>query len=331
MDVTIIVPCRKEKNTITRCINSIVNQKGIGEVFSCEIIIACAVDDDETIEVVKRLCFKNNIIKIIYNSKNTTAAGINLGIKASKGFYIAIIGAHSIVNNDYIMQCMKVIKDTGAENVGGPWRAYGESKNEMILAKIFNSPIVFGYSKSHDINYEGYIDSVWGGFYKRDVFDKIGLFNESLIRNSDDEFNARLIKYGGKIYQSKKIEYKYKVRSSIKKLYLQYYQYGYYRVFTSIVNNNAIKMRQLLPIAFLNILLVLFLALMLMKRFILIIQILFLCLLSLIILAIKVDKKQFLKTGIMIIILYLGYAIGQDVALFDFLFRKKRKQFDVSR
>jgi GT2 family glycosyltransferase len=97
---------------------------------------------------------------------------------------------------------------------------------------------------------DGYVDTVAFGAYKKDVFDKIGFFDEELIRNQDDEFNFRLIKYGFKIYLFRQIRSKYYVRASFKKLYKQYFQYGYWKVYVNKKHQTITTIRQIVPLLF---------------------------------------------------------------------------------
>ena len=96
-------------------------------------------------------------------------------------------------------------------------------------------------------------DHKW--FFKKEVFEKVGYFDEELVRNQDDEFNFRVIKGGFKIYLTQKIRSKYYVRGSFNKLYRQYYQYGYWKVFVNQKHGEVTSIRQLIPPAFVAFLL----------------------------------------------------------------------------
>ena len=86
--------------------------------------------------------------------------------------------------------------------------------------------------------------------YKREVFHKIGYFDEELIRNQDDEFNFRLLKNGFTIYLFRKIRSKYYVRASYGKLFKQYEQYGYWKVYVNKKHNTVTTLRQVVPLFF---------------------------------------------------------------------------------
>jgi hypothetical protein len=107
-----------------------------------------------------------------------------------------------------------------------------------------------GGARWHNAQYEGPVDTVFGGFYRREVFDKIGLFDESLIRNQDDELNLRLTRAGGKIWQSPKIKSWYRPRSNLASLFQQYMQYGYWKVAVMQKHRRLASMRQIVPAVF---------------------------------------------------------------------------------
>jgi hypothetical protein len=138
--------------------------------------------------------------------------------------------AHTVYARDYIRQCVCALRESGADNVGGPWVAEGRGTVGNAIAAAFRSRFCTGGGKSHDAGYEGDVDTVYLGCWKRSVFDKIGLFDPALVRNQDDEFNFRLRRSGGRIWQSPRIRSSYTPRSSLKALFRQYLQYGFWKV-----------------------------------------------------------------------------------------------------
>src|SRR4030043_1538363 len=247
LDISIIIPSRNEEKYIQTTINRILNQKGVRKVYSYELIIVDGTSTDKTVDIILDNCKNHAEIKLIKNDKKITPVAFNLGIKNSSGKYVCILGAHSEIENDYLINCIETIENVKADNVGGPWRAKGYGYIGKAIALAFQSPFAVGNAKSHYLNYEGYVDPVWGGFYRRDVFNKIGLFDENLVRNQDDELNYRLTKSGGKIWQSTKIRYFYMCRNSIKKLFLQYFQGGFWKVLVIKKHKLPASIRHLIP------------------------------------------------------------------------------------
>jgi hypothetical protein len=142
-----------------------------------------------------------------------------------------------------------VLQETHADNVGGPWVAEGRGLWGRAIAAAFQSPFAVGGGRSHDPTYEGIVDTVYLGCWPRQIFDRIGLFDEQLVRNQDDEFNLRLARAGGKIWQSPRIRSVYSTRSSIFALFRQYTQYGYWKVRVIQKHKLPASVRHLMPVA----------------------------------------------------------------------------------
>ncbi len=254
VDISIIVPCRNEEKFIKETIRRIVSQKGAGWLFNYELFIVDGKSTDNTVKLVEEEISKNNNITLIINEKKITPAAFNLGIKNASGKYICILGAHAEISKDYLINCLNTIKKVNSDNVGGTWKAKGQGYLGKAIALSFQSSFAVGGARSHKINYEGYVDSVWGGFYKREVFDKIGIFDEELIRNQDDELNLRLLRSGGKIWQSPQIKSWYYPRASILRLFNQYIQYGYWKVRVIQKHKIPVSIRHIIPGSFVGFL-----------------------------------------------------------------------------
>src|SRR5205823_12095039 len=126
--------------------------------------------------------------------------------------------------------CVQLLSETAADNVGGPWIAKGEGRIGKAIAAAFQSSFANGCARGHDPNHSGLVDTVYLGCWRREIFDRIGFFDEELVRNQDDEFNLRLSRAGGLIWQSPRIKSWYHPRASLRSLWRQYAQYGYWKV-----------------------------------------------------------------------------------------------------
>jgi succinoglycan biosynthesis protein ExoA len=259
LDISVIIPCRNEEGYIQETIERVVVQEGAGERFTLEVLIVDGKSDDRTQEIIREKTAEYPALQLIINEKRTTPVAFNLGIARARGRYICILGAHAEIAPDYLLSCLTVIQQVEADNVGGPWRAKGYGHLGEAIALAFQTPFAVGGAKGHALDYEGYLDTVWGGFYRRDVFERIGPFDEELVRNQDDELNYRLIKAGGKIWQSPRIRYSYVCRNSLRQLFMQYYQYGYWKVRVIRKHRLPASVRHLIPGGFVGALLVLLL------------------------------------------------------------------------
>jgi succinoglycan biosynthesis protein ExoA len=243
--MSVIVPCRNEKDYIAACVRSILAQEPPPGGF--EIIIVDGMSDDGTRDILKRLVATEPLLRTVDNPRRITPCGMNVGIREARGRYIAIMGAHNRYAPEYLCRSMEVLEETGADNVGGAMICEAESWLQRAIAAAHHSPFAAGNARWHNPDYEGPADTVFGGLYRREVFERIGLFDEELVRNQDDEFNLRLQRAGGKIWQSPRIKSWYKPRASLRALFKQYKQYGYWKVRVIQKHKLPASVRHLIP------------------------------------------------------------------------------------
>lgn len=246
--VSIIIPVRNEEKFISKCIESILNQTYPQKLI--EIIIVDGISTDKTIEVVAGYEKKFENIKIIKNEKKVTPVAMNLGIKSSKSEIVIILGAHSFIDKDFVKNNVRNLIERNVDCSGGVVKFIDSSflTNCIGLATscLFGAGnALFRYSKE-----EKYVDTVPFGAYKKSTIEKIGYFDEELIRNQDDELNYRVTEAGGKILLSPDIISHYFSRSSLKKLWKQYYQYGFWKVRVIQKHKKPASLRHLVPAAF---------------------------------------------------------------------------------
>lgn len=246
--VTAVIPCRNERGQISRCLESIFAQDEFPGGF--EVIVADGLSDDGTRAILDEFAGREQRLRVIDNPGRITACAFNAAIRAARGRYIALLGAHARYAPDYLKSCLEVARATGADNVGGAMTAVGESFLQKAIAMAHHSAFSVGGARWHNAAYEGRADTVFGGFYQRSVFERIGLFDETLVRNQDDEFNLRLRRAGGQIWHSPRIRSWYHPRASLRALFRQYLQYGYWKVRVIRKHRRPASPRHLVPAAF---------------------------------------------------------------------------------
>ncbi len=229
LSVSIIVPCRNEVKHIRSFLECLEHQQ-IPEDIQVEILIADALSSDGTREVLQAAARRIPGLRVLDNHKQLVSAGLNLAISESQGEIILRMDVHSEYAPDYVEQSVRVLCETGADNVGGPARTRSSGLIQEAISLAYHSPFGCGGARFHDVDYQGYTDTVPYGCWRRTTFDQLGLFDELLARNQDDEFNLRITRSGGRIWQSSRICSWYLTRSSLAGLFKQYAQYGYWKV-----------------------------------------------------------------------------------------------------
>ncbi len=185
---------------------------------------------DGTRDILAGVQAQDARVRMIDNPAGIVSTGLNAAIRAARGEVVIRMDAHTEYAPDYVRQCVAVLQETGADNVGGPWVARGAGYFSRAIAAAFQSPFAVGGARGHDAGYEGPLDTVYLGCWPRSVFNRVGFFDEELVRNQDDEFNLRLVRSGGKVWQSPCIHSWYQPRGALAGLFRQYMQYGYWKV-----------------------------------------------------------------------------------------------------
>jgi len=246
--VSVVIPCRNEREHIEACVRSMLGQQAPAGGF--EVIVADGMSDDGTRDILNRISLEDARLRVVDNWERITPSGMNAGIVAARGRYVAIAGAHSRYAPDYLCESVIVLEDTHADNVGGAVICEAHSLVQRAAAAAHHSPFSVGGARWHDTDYEGPADTVFGGVYRREVFDTIGLFDAELARNQDDELNLRLTRAHGKIWQSRRIRSWYSPRRTLRALFRQYLQYGYWKVRVIQKHRIPASPRHLVPGAF---------------------------------------------------------------------------------
>lgn len=248
--VSVIMPVRNEADFIERSLNAVMAQKYPHK--SMEIIIADGLSTDETRNIIERIGRVSDIpISIVDNPERVAPTGLNYAITKSKGDIIVRVDGHCEIEPDYVTNCVKYLQAGKAEGVGGPIETVGETWRAKAIAVAMSSGFGVGGSAFRTINdREMYVDTVAFPGYKREILDKAGPFNTELIRNQDDEFNYRIRKLGGRILLASDIRSRYYSRSTLKSLWRQYFQYGYWKVRVLQLHPKQMSLRQFVPFVF---------------------------------------------------------------------------------
>ncbi len=247
--VSIIIPCRNEENYIEKCILSVFENDFPDSLLT--VYICDGLSDDTTRSIVEKLAKIHSNLILLDNKKQTTQHALNLGLKTAQADVKIILGAHTEVHSDFIKENIKLLfskEEIGCS--GGVLENIYENESAKVISKAMSSSFGVGNAHFRTGTKNGYVDTVAFGAFKKEVFDNVGYFDTDLVRNQDDEFSFRLIKNGYKIALSDKIKTKYFVRSSFSKLYKQYYQYGFWKVFVNVKHKTVTTLRQLIPLFF---------------------------------------------------------------------------------
>jgi len=247
--ISIIVPSRNEGKSLERLLRSLAAQRDPG--VSWEAIVADGGSNAGS-ETLSSTTFMKEYpwLTVIPNPKGIVSTGLNLAVQAARGQVIIRMDVHTEYSHDYVANSYNALLTTRADNIGGPWVAVGSGYLGRAIAAAFQSTFMAGGARSRCLDYEGPVDTVYLGCWRRQIFEECGLFDETLVRNQDDEFNLRLNRAGKVVWQTPRIRSRYHARSHIGHLCSQYFQYGFWKTAVIRKHNTAAAVRHLLPSCF---------------------------------------------------------------------------------
>jgi succinoglycan biosynthesis protein ExoA len=226
--VTVVLPIRNEADAIARGLEAILAQDYPSDRL--EVLVADGMSTDGTRAIVESLRSRHPRLRLIDNPRGIVPTGLNAAIQQAAGEIIVRVDGHTEIAPDYVRQCVAELQRSGAENVGGRMTAVASGAFGQAVALATSSPFGVGGARFHYSDREEWVDTVYMGAWRREVFDRFGLFDEELVRDQDDEFNYRVRSRGGRILLSPRIRSRYTVRSTPHSLWRQYFQYGYWKV-----------------------------------------------------------------------------------------------------
>jgi len=228
---SIIIPCRNEERFIGNCLDSIIANDYPKERL--EVLAIDGMSEEGTQGVIENYSKKYPWIKLLKNPKRITPVALNMGIMNSKGEIIIWMSAHNRYEKDYISRSVESLEKYGADNVGGIMRTLPREDTFTGQAIVASLSHRFGVGNSYfrvHSDEPKWVDTVFGGCYRREVFERIGLFNENLVRGQDMEFNLRLKKVGGKTLLVPDIVSYYYARSDIKSFWKHNFTNGVWAI-----------------------------------------------------------------------------------------------------
>lgn len=243
--VSVVVPCRNERGHIRAFLEGLLQLERDG--LECEFLIADGMSDDGTREILREFASRFPEIRWIDNPGRIVSTGLNAAIRAARGDIIVRMDVHARYAEDFLRRAVEVLEETGAANVGGAIRAEGRHYWSQAIAAASHAPYVCGGAATRQLEYEGPTDTVFPGCWRKETLERIGLFDEALVRNQDDELNYRITKAGGVVWQSRKIRCWYEPRGCLRKLFLQYFQYGFWKVAVIRKHGLPAKARHVVP------------------------------------------------------------------------------------
>ena len=242
VQISILIPVLNETEHIDKLISSFIQMAPEEK----EILLIDGGSTDGTIDKIKIWIGKNDKIILVQNKLKFVSPGFNKAFAIAKGKYIGFLGAHAHYPSNFLMTGISELNSGSCDAVGGPLIQLGKSHVGKAISFVMSSKFGVGDVDFRVSVSRKYVQSVAFAIYKREIFENIGLLDEELIRNQDDEFHYRLNKNGYRMLMVPEMASEYYVRESIKLLFKQYYGYGLFKPLVFKKSKYGIKFRHII-------------------------------------------------------------------------------------
>jgi cellulose synthase/poly-beta-1,6-N-acetylglucosamine synthase-like glycosyltransferase len=244
--VSVIMAVRNEEGYIGPCLQALAQQDYPRENF--EVIVLDGESTDGTMAEAQTAAAELGVPDVFFtNRKRTTAAGLNLGLSVARGEIVVKVDGHTLVDPHFLSASVQALQDSGADAAGGPIRTMGRGPAGQAIALAVSSPFGVGDAAFRHATQEQWTDSVAFGAYRREVFERLGGFDEEAVYGEDDEFNYRLRDAGGRILLTPAVGAVYYARSSYRALARQYWRYGIAKARVLRKHPGRLRWRHLVP------------------------------------------------------------------------------------
>jgi len=179
---------------------------------------------------------------------------MNIGIKSASGEIIMKMDAHTTYEKDYISKCVRFLQEYNADNVGGILKTVpgGDSTIAQGIAFALSHPFGSGNSYFRVGSREPrWVDTVSFGCYRKEVLEKVGLYNERLTRSQDIDLNIRLKRSGGNTLLHPEIIGYYYAKPNIREFLKHNWNNGIWAILPFLYSKGIpVSSRHLVPLAF---------------------------------------------------------------------------------
>ena len=250
--VSILMPVRNERDFIEGSLGSVLAQDY--PIDRLEILVVDGMSDDGTREYVERCAVNNRqpTLTLLDNPKKIVATAMNIGMRSARGGIILRVDGHCEISPGHLRHCVERLTATRnvPAGVGGPVETVSESVVGRAIAAAMSSRFgVGGSSFRIGVETERFADTVPFPAYTLTTIEAAGPYDEELVRNQDDEYNYRIRGLGGDLLLDPALRSRYYSRASLRKLWRQYFQYGYWKVRVLQKHPKQMSLRQFVPAA----------------------------------------------------------------------------------
>lgn len=243
--VTLVVPVRNEEAHIGACLDAIAAQDYPADHI--EVLVVDGASTDSTSRLVTAAMQADQRIRTLPNPDLVMPTGLNIGIEAANGEYVGVVSGHSVVPPDYVTRAVAAMETSGAWSVGGRIVRQAHSPMQAAIALATSSRVGVGDSVHNYGSQVGWVETVFPGFWRRELFERVGLFDPAMIANEDNELSLRIHRAGGRIWYDPAIRVEYVPRASLGGLFRQYRRYALGKMRVLRKHRSGLRWRHAVP------------------------------------------------------------------------------------
>jgi succinoglycan biosynthesis protein ExoA len=247
--LSVIAPMLNEAAHVEGFVEDLAAQDYAGPL---EVLVADGGSTDGSVELLETAAHRAGLqLTVLPNPARWVSQGLNACIGAATGDLLVRLDCHSRYPPDYLRLCAEAAEETDALAVGGIVVPEGRTPTERAVSCAMDSPFGgIGWMRETAEAVRRESDVVTYGAFRPEAFERAGLFDESLLRNQDDEFTLRIRRAGGKVLLDSRIKVSYTPRGSYRGVFRQYFQYGYWKVRVMRKHRQVLSGRSLVPSVF---------------------------------------------------------------------------------
>jgi glycosyltransferase involved in cell wall biosynthesis len=247
--VTVVMPVRNEATHVARSLRAVLAQDY--PAARLEVVVADGMSSDGTRETVARLAAEDPRVRLVDNPGLIAPTGLNAALRQAAGEFIVRVDGHCEIAPDYVSRCIAHLQSGQADGVGGSVETVGETPAAEAIALAMSSRFGVGNSAFRTLQGRTVLaDTIPFPAYPRPLIDRVGLYDEELVRDQDEEYNYRIRAGGGRLLLAADVRSRYYSRSSVARVWRQYFQYGFWKVRVLQKHPRQMRLRQFVPPAF---------------------------------------------------------------------------------
>jgi glycosyltransferase involved in cell wall biosynthesis len=242
--VSIVVPLLNEEATIGRLARSLLEQTYPHARY--EILMADGGSTDRTLQLLREVD-RDGRVRVLENPGRTAPAALNVLLSAARGDIVTRVDGHSFVAGDYLERIVEVMETTGESVVGGPVQMEADTPFRRALVQALYAPVGVGSVPYRTLRARAHVESLQTGSFRREVLDRVGVFDESLAVVEDLDMNTRIRKAGYRLLLDPAIRFWYVPRGSLSSLGRQIFTVGRVKAWILRKHPDIFKVKYVLP------------------------------------------------------------------------------------